>query len=185
MYAFVSNEHMCIVTSRRRLEFLCSVYSYPQFKKVETEQEANKFITQTQRKFIDNGFRKYGRKIGENYISVKYFIDKPNLYINVDTTHIGHLRLKVDEDVVKQDSRYDLLKLKVLDINLRDEFIADHCLAISYMLTLLPRFLSMDIELPDESVFLSIMKYSGRNPSIKRIRSEVFEREGDVFYTLK
>ena len=48
MYAFVSNEYRTIVYTQRKLDFLCSIYSYPKFKKVENEYEAGKFFALTE-----------------------------------------------------------------------------------------------------------------------------------------
>ena len=93
MYAFVSNEYRAIVYSSRQLDFLLSVYSYPQFKKVETVSEAKQYFNQCNREFIKAGRNKYNRESNIGYVTVEYFIDGRNIYFNIYTKHFGFIKL--------------------------------------------------------------------------------------------
>lgn len=185
MYAFVSNEYKAIVYSTRQLDFLLSVYSYPQFKKVETVSEAKKYFNQCNREFINAGRSKYDRESNIGYITIEYFIDNNNIFLNIYTKHFGFIKLYNLPSNIKQDSSYDLLKIKICDIVLDDTLIAHHCVAIMNALRLLDSSISIEFILPDISVYLACTKYKGNNYIIKKVQDELKSRHGNVFFTIK
>lgn len=185
MYAFVSNEFRTIVYSQRQLDFLNDIYSYPQFRKVETVAEAKKFFSQCNREFIKSGLNKYGRESDIGYISIEYFIDGKNIYANIGTKHFGFIKLTGLPSNVKQDSSYDLLKLKICNVILDDELIAHHCTAIANILRLFDDYINIELILPDMSIYLACTKYTGRNYSITNLQKTLSSRMGSVFYTIK
>lgn len=185
MYAFVSNEYRAVVYTQRQLDFLTSVYTYPQFKKVNTVEEAQQFFNQCNRKFIGTGLSKYGKDKDVSYIRIQYFIDGRNIYANVDTSHFGFIKLYDVPDNVKQDSSYDLLKLKICNVILDDSLIAHHCIAITNILSLFDSYINIELIIPDISIFLACTKYDGKNYTIKRLQSVLNGRMGKVFYTIK
>ena len=185
MYAFVSNEYRGIVDTQRQLDFLCGIYTYPQFKKVETAYEAKQFFANCNREFIASGLNKYGKDSEVGYVRIEYFIADNNIYVNADTTHFGFIRLSTVPDNVKQDSTYDLLKLKICNVVLEDSLIAHHCIAIQNILNLFDEYMNIEIVLPDISVFLACTKYKGSNYTIKRVQALLSERPGDVYYTVR
>lgn len=185
MYAFVSNEYRTIVYTQRQLDFLMSIYSYPQFKKVENKLEAKKFFAKCNRDFLDTNLNKYGRDSEIGYISIEYFIDGINIYANVDTRHLGFIKLSNVPENVKQDSTYDLLKLKICNVTLDDTLIAHHCTAIQNILSLFDKYINIELILPDISVYLACTKYKGNNFSIKRLQGDLKSRSGSIFYTIR
>lgn len=185
MYAFVSNEYRSIVYSTRQLDFLLSVYSYPQFKKVSTVAEAKAFFNQCNREFIKAGRNKYNRQSNIGYITIEYFIDGKNIYLNVKTNHFGFIKLYNLPDYIKQDASYDLLKLKICNVNLDNDLIAHHCIAIANALRLFDKSISIELVLPDLSVYLACTKYKGKNYAIKKCQDEINGRLGNIFYTIK
>lgn len=185
MYAFVSNEYRTIVYSQRQLDFLTSVYTYPQYRKVENVAEAKKFFIQCNRDFMKSGLNKYGRQSDIGYISIQYFIDGKNIYCNVDTRHFGFIKLTNLPKNVKQDSTYDLLKLKICNVILDNTLIAHHCTAIANILTLFDDFINIELVLPDISLYLACTKYKGKNFSIKNLQGAIASRQGNTFYTMR
>lgn len=185
MYAFVSNEYRAIVYSQRQLDFLINVYTYPQFKKVDTVAEARQFFNQCNREFMSTGLSKYGKSLDIGYISIQYFIDGTNIYCNVDTKHFGFIKLSDLPNNVKQDSTYDLLKLKICNVILDNSLIAHHCTAIANILKLFDRFVDIEIVVPDISVYLACTKYNGKNFSIRNLQSLITNRLGNTFYTMR
>ena len=185
MYAFVSNEYKAVVYTQRQLDFLLSVYTYPQFKKVLNLEEAQKFFNSCNRQFIETGITKYGRDSDISYIRIEYFIDGKNIYVNVDTSHFGFIKLCDLPKNVKQDSTYDLLKIKICNVVLDDSLIGHHCTAISNILSLFDKYINIELVLPDISVFLAVTKYDGKNFTIKRTQRTLKGRTGKVFYTIK
>lgn len=185
MYAFVSNEYRAIVYSRRQLDFLCSVYSYPKFKKVLTEKEAKEFFALNNREFFTPSLKQYGKVNDIGYISIQYFIDGKNIYVNVFTKHFGFIKLSELPRNVKQDASYDLLKLKICNVILNNDLIAHHCTAITNILSLFDLYINIELILPDISVYLACTKYRGKNFSIKNLQRLLNSRMGTTFYTIK
>jgi len=93
MYAFVSNEYRAVVKTQRQLDFLMSIYTYPQFRKVNNELEAKKFFNSCNRDFMKTGLNKYGRPNDIGFIKIEYFIDGKNIYVNVFTKNFGFIKL--------------------------------------------------------------------------------------------
>lgn len=152
---------------------------------METTAEAKRFFNQCNRDFIKSGLNKYGRDSDIGYISIEYFIDGKNIYVNVYTKHFGFIKLSKLPNNVKQDSSYDLLKLKICNVILDDSLIAHHCVAIKNILSLFDTYINMEIILPDVSVYLACTKYKGRNFSINNLQATLQSRMGSVFYTIK
>jgi hypothetical protein len=128
---------------------------------------------------------KYGRTNDIGYIRIEYFIDGKNIYVNVNTKHFGFIKLTGLPSNVKQDSSYDLLKLKVCDVILDDSLISHHCTAIMNILSLFDSYINVELVVPDISVYLACTKYTGKNYAIKRTQSFLSSRMGNVYYTIK
>lgn len=185
MYAFISNEYRTVVQTQRQLDLLASIYTYPQFKKVGSKEEALKFFSQCDREFIATGMSKFGKTDDIGYIRIQYFLDGKNVYANIGTKYFGFIKLSDLPNNVKQDSSYDLLKLKICNVNLNNLLIADHCLAISSIIKLFDSCINVELVIPDISIFLACTRYKGRNYAIRRAQNLLSERMGKVFYTIK
>lgn len=185
MWAFISNEYRTICYTQRQLNFLCSVYTYPKFKKVQTKQEAKQFFASSNRDFINAGIKHYGKLSDIGYISIEYFIDGKNIYVNIFTKHFGFIKLTNLPNNVKQDASYDLLKIKICNVILDDTLIAHHCAAISNILRLFDTYINIELILPDISVYLACTKYRGKNYTIRNLQGQLNSRMGSIFYTIK
>lgn len=184
MYAFISNEYRTTVNSQRQLDFLLSVYSYPKFKKVNSAQEAKQWFAEQDRAFIKSSSIRYGSKQKAAYVSVEYFIADNNVYYNLHTGNFGYMRFIDLPDNVKQDARYDLIKLKLCNVALNDLLISHHCIAIEHILKILGPYINVEIVLPDISVYLACVKYTGKNFAIRRIKRVLSERLGETYYKI-
>lgn len=185
MYAFVSNECQTIVKTQRQLDLMLSIFSYPKFKRITSREDALEFFASCNRNFIKTGFKQYGKSVDASYVSVQYFIDSNNIYVNVDTRRFGYIKLPDLPRNVRQDATYDYLKLKICNIRLDDSMIAHHCLAISNILRLFGEFIDIEFILPDISVYLACTKYNGANYIIRSLQGQINNRYGRVYYTLQ
>ncbi len=185
MYAFISNEYRTTVNSQRQLDFLLSIYSYPKFKKCDSMVEARQWFAEQDRAFIKNTDIKYGHKDNAAYVSIEYFIADNNVYYNVRTDNFGYIRFYDLPDNVKQSVSYDLIKLKLCNIVLNDVMISHHCIAIENILKILGPYMNVELVLPDISVYLACVKYTGKNFAIRRVKRVIGERLGEVYYKIK
>lgn len=185
MYAFVSNEYKAIVQTQRKLDLLMSLYTYPQFKKCDTYEEAQAYLNKSTRKFIHSGIDKYGKRTDIGYISIQYFIDGNNILANIFTSKFGFIKLANVPKNVKQDASYDVLKIKICNVVLNNDLIAHHCIAITNLLKLIDDFVNVELILPDISIFLACTKYTGKNFAIKAAQDKIASRVGEVFYTIR
>lgn len=188
MYAFVSNEYKGIVYTQRQLDKLLGIFTYPEFKKVSTMEEADSYFLLKNRQQIESQhIYKYGKREGVDSLSIRveYFIDDNSIYANLDTSKCGFIKFGELPDNVTQDATYDLIRLKIRNVNLDDRLIAHHCAAIQYIVRLIDPIISLEVELPDISVYLALTKYTGKNYVIKRTQSIIQKRYSPVCYTIK
>lgn len=185
MYAFISNEYKTIVYTQRQLDFLCSIYSYPSFVKINSTEEAKQFFIRKDRDFIRTGISKYGKQTKVGYIAVEYFIDGNNVYYNLYTEKFGFIKFTNFPSNVICDSGYDLIKLKFKNVSLNNDLIAHHCTAIQLVLRFIGDFINVELRLPDESIYLALTKYTGKNYSIKNTQSLIKGRLAETYYTVK
>lgn len=184
MYAFISNECKLIVKSQHQLEFLTSVFSYPKFAKVSTEAEARQFFIENDRAFFTADRKLYGRKDSVGYVKISYFIRDNNIYVNADTSAFGYIKFRDLPDNVIAEYGYEKMRLKFKNVILDDNLIAHHCIAITNILRLFGPYVSIDIKVPDISVFLALTKYTGNNYLIKTTQNLIISRSGYVSYTI-
>lgn len=184
MYAFISNECKLIVKSQHQLEFLNSIMSYPKFAKVSDEEEARRFFIENEREFFQADRKLYGRRDSVGYIKISYFIANNNIYVNADTSAFGYIKFRNLHSNITAEYSYQKMRLKFKDIVLNNELIAHHCIAIMNIVKLFGPYVSLDIRVPDISVFLALTKYTGNNYAIKATQNLILSRSGYVSYTI-
>ncbi len=184
MYAFISNEFRTIVYTQSKLELLRSLYSYPQFKKCDTYEEAIEFLNKTQRKFIYNGINKYNKNSNIGYVSVQYFIADNKIYVNIDTSKLGYIKLTNLGVNVKQEASYDMIRLVFNNVVLDNSLIQDHCIAITSILRLFDNFVNVELKLPDISILLACTKYTGNMFQIRTLQNIINGWLGHIYYTI-
>lgn len=186
MFAFVSNEYQGIVYSKQHVQVLSSIYSYPVVQYCRTEEECRDYISRHPRKVFDSDANKRaGWKKTTAYIRIEYFVGEETIYANLYTDHFGYIMLNLRDKNVLQQAEYDMIKLKIRNVNVHDESIVSHCVAIQYILQLLSPIINVQIVVPDLSIYLALTEYTGRNVSIIRIRQLLKTRVGKVALLLK
>ena len=186
MFAFVSNEYQGIVHSRQHLEILKQVYSYPVSQLCNTEEECWDFIQRHPRRVYDNEYtKKAGWKHSTAYVRIEYYVDTETVYANIYTDHFGHIQLNIKDPNVLQSPTYDTIKLKIKNVNVRDDSITSHCIAIQYIVQLMSPIVNIQLVIPDVSIFLALTAYTGKNAAIKRVGNFLNSRIGKVALILK
>lgn len=186
MYVLIANGYKGIVESKETLDILSSIYPYPKFRKVKTKEDAIKFLNRYNRRDYGVQFNNYGTTDSNYcYAFIKYVIDNSDLYVSIDTSKIGFIRInnKNKKDVVV-DNRPTMIRFKISNINLKDELISDHCIAIYTILDILGEYVDVNIEIPDISVYLALYKYVGESYVIKNTQEIIKERLGGVSVTI-
>ena len=185
MFAFISNEYHGIVYSKDQLRLLSSVYSYPKVQYCKTEKECLDFIARNKRSYNKRRKKLFGWVETTAYIRIEYFISDHTIFANLYTDHFGFVVLNITEPNVIQSASYDLIKLKISNVNVMDNSITSHCVAIQYILHLLSSIINVQIIVPDISVYLALTEYTGRNAAIQRSKHLLSNRLGKVVLLLQ
>lgn len=186
MYVFVANGFKGIIESQQRLEFLASIYPYPKFRRVKTYADAVKFLARFDRGEVKANFYNYGETDMYNgYASIKYVIDGKDIYITIDTSRVGFIRINTKNlKDTTVDNRPTMVRAKITNIGLNNDLISDHCTAVETILELLGEYVDVNIEVPDISVYLALTKYSGDNYIIMHSQDVIRDRLGGVSLTI-
>lgn len=184
MFAFVSNEYQGIVYSKEHAKILSGIYSNPKVQYCRTAEECRDFIKRNPRYVYDAG-KKYGWKKNTAYIRVEYFISDETIYANLYTDHFGFVYLNIKSTNMIQSVTYDLIKLKIMNVNVHDESITSHCIAVKSIINVLNPIINVQVIVPDVSVFLALTEYSGPNSTITDIQKNIEARIGKVALLLK
>ena len=179
MFAFVSNEYSGIVYSKQHVKVLSNIYTYPVVQYCRTEAECRDFIRRHPR-FAYSGGKKAGWKKTTAYIRIEYFIADQTIYANLYTDHFGFVQLKLLNKNILQSATYDMIKLKIPYVNVEDESITSHCIAIQNIINLLSPIVNVQVKVPDLSVYLALTEYTGNNTTIMRIKKSLSNRVGKV-----
>ena len=185
MFAFISNEYKAVVNTQRQLDFLIGIYSFPNFCRVDSIEEAKVFWAQNERKNFNSEIARYDSREKVAYVTVEYFIADNNIYINLSTKNFGFIRFKNLPDNIKVEHSYDLIKFKICNVILDNSLIAHHCISISNILKILGPYVNIEFILPDISVYLALTRYTGTNYIIKKAKNELASRCGSVYYSVK
>jgi hypothetical protein len=184
MWAFVSNEFQGIVKTKDTLKLYSAIYSYPAFKKVRDEREAHEYIAEKKRSFFSGSSRNMAWIKESGHIRMEYFIQDNSVYANLYTDKFGYVYLSNKRRNMRQTVTYDLIKVKLENMMLKDDSIQSHCYAIMSILNLFSGFINVVIIVPDLSVFLALTQYTGKNKSIRMVQEELKCREGRVALVL-
>ena len=185
MWAFISDNYKCVVSTQQKLDLLISFFPRSNFKRIEDMKEARDFWKFAEKKFFSTDIVKLSHKSKYAYLTIEYFIDNNNIYINMITKNLGFIKFSNLPSNISQEVSYDLLKLKISNVVLDDSLIAHHCVAICNILRLIGPLVNVELILPDVSVYLALTKYEGKNFEILRTRSELESRLGNVYFSFK
>lgn len=184
MYAFVANGIQTICYTQRQLDALLAIYPYPKFTVVRSEEEGRSWLRRHTRGITEVSHEKYGDTAKSGYASVSYEILDDSVDYKIDTSKIGYLRIQSTPGV-SVDSRVDKLHIVVDNLKLRDDIIQHHVIAIRRVLKLLGEFIDVDIRVPDISIYLALMKYNGKDYTLRSTQRELASRMGAVSVTVE
>ena len=187
MYALIANGFCGLVYSWEHLQVLASIYPYPKFRKVKDEIEGKMLLERYKRGQFDDHFENYGETDQSyGFAVIDYIIDGSNLYVSIDTTKVGFIKVKKSPfNDTSVDNRPTMIKIIVRNINLNDNLISDHCVAINTILQILGEFVDVNICVPNISVYLALARYTGDNFFIRDVQNTLKTRLGGVSYTIK
>lgn len=187
MYVLIANGYSGVIESKETLDVLASIFPYPKFRKVVDKEAAFAFLEKYRRGDYAPVYNNYGDTDAYyGYAKVTYIIDKNDLYVTVDTSKLGNVKLPPPKDRnIVIDNSTQMIRIKIRDINLNDDKISDHCYAIYTILNLIGEFVDVNIEVPDISVYLALFKYKGEYYSITAAQEEIHNRLGAVAVTIK
>lgn len=184
MWAFVSNEWQGIIYSRNTLQLYRDLYTAVSYTKIADEDEGNKFIRNKQRKFIF-GYGTDTRWLKtQSYLRVEYFVLDGQILVNIYTDKFGYIALAETRNNVVQSVSYDCIRVKIFNVNLRQNSIQDNCLAALSILNLFNPMINVLLIAPDLSVYLALTCYKGYNKVICNTASRMKSREGKLVIQL-
>ena len=184
MWAFVSNEYQGIVKTKDTLKIYCLIYSYPSYKRVPDEKAGYEYIASKKRSFYHGLSKNMSWVKDSGHIRMEYFIQDNSVYANLYTDKFGYVYLSNKRRNMKQTVSFDLIKVKLENMMLKDNSIQSHCYAIMSILNLFSGFINVVIVVPDLSVFLALTQYTGKNKSVRMVQEELKCREGKVALVL-
>ena len=161
-----------------------SIYPYPKFQKCFSEEEAREWLREHSRVITSEDRELYGNVVCCGYARVEYFIHGGITYYNVYTKRVGYLRIDPTEHI-SVDNRRELIKIKVKDTVLDDYIIQHHIIAINRILKLIGDFVDVDVVVPDLSIYLAAVKYTGKDYSIRSLQRIISNRLGGFSVTVR
>lgn len=187
MYAFIANGYKGIIESKQTLYIMSSIFPYPKFRKVHSLEEGIKFLERYDRGIIEPRFKNYGDTDKDfGYVTIEYFIDENDLYVTIDTTKVGFIKVSVNTpNDVAVDNRPTTIRIRISNIRLNNDLISDHCVAIQNILELLGDFVDVNLIVPDISIYLALTKYTGDSYVIRDCKEIIERRLGGVSYTIR
>lgn len=184
MYAVVANGMCAICKTQEQLESVIAVYPYPKFKKVYTEEEGREWIRRHRRKRNEYEFERYGNTFSTGFVIVSYEITEECVRYEIDTKKCGYIRIQGGNDYAVE-MRPEHLTVITNDTKLNDNLILHHVIAIRRILKILGPVVDVDVIIPDVSIYLALMKYTGTNYLIKGIQRDIENRAGGFSITIK
>lgn len=183
MYAIVANGLQTICRTQQELDTYLSLYPYPKFTKVRDEDEGRQWLRQHSRIFNEYEFERYGDTSKYGYAQMRYCLQDNMVRYEIDTSKLGYLKVLPGKDT-DVDSRAEHITAVIRDLNLKDELIAHHVIAIHNGLKIIGTFVDVDIVIPDVSIYLALTRYTGKNYILLNAQRELRERIGGVSYTV-
>lgn len=184
MYAIVASGLQTLCKTKRQLDTIVALYPYPKFQYVRTEEEGRQWLRQHTRLLNDFSFNRYGTTSCVGYMNVEYAIHEDKVEYFIDTRKLGYVKIQGDESTAV-DSRPDSIHVVVQGLQLDNELIMHHVIAIRRLLRLVGVYVDVNVVVPDVSVYLAMSKYTGGNYVIRAIQRDIKDRVGGVSVTVK
>lgn len=184
MYAVVAPGLQGVYTNWKDVERISALHPYAKWCKCYTEEDAQKFIKRNINHHTVKQLYNYGDTFNNMYIDAKYRIRDSCLYIVLNTSRVGNLRIPDDNCIVAYSGSN--VYIRVPEMYLSDKTIDSHMSAILCLLNIVGEFVDINIELPNFSVFYALTKYSRDSVrTIKTVQSTIKSRLCRVSFTLE
>ena len=184
MYAVVAPGISGIYYDWKQVERVHALYPFAKWCKCYSENEAREFIKRNTNKLIVKQLYNYGDTLKDLYIDAKYKIGNDCLYIVLDTSKVGIIRLNC-KDVIIEYKGYKVY-IKVENTFLSDSTIASHMSAIHTLLSIVGPYVDVNIVLPNFSIYYALTSYKGKKSrAISLTQDAIKNRVCKVAYTLQ
>ena len=183
MFAVVANGIQAICKTQRELDAILALYPYPKFQKCASRDDALKWLLMNKRDCDSLEITHYGNISKWGYLSIEYFITPNDIRYNLDMSRVGYIRVCPDDDTTV-NVQGNIARIVVKNIQLDNDLIAHHCLAIRRIVKIIGQYVDLDIHVPDISVYLAITKYSGKHFVIKGLQKDLSLRCGGYGVTV-
>lgn len=184
MYAIVANGMCAVCKNKEQLDVLAAIYPYPKFALVSSVEEGRDWIRHHNRKRNNYEFDHYGNTFSSGYVDVKYSITENGIEYYIDTTSCGYIKLQDNKDAAVEFG-YEHMRVLVTNTKLKDDLILHHVIAIRRILFILGPIVDVNVQIPDVSIYLALMKYTGSNFTIKAAQREINNRIGGFSISIK
>lgn len=184
MYAVVANGIKTICYTQRQLDTVLAIYPYPKFAKCSTEFEARQWLLNHNRSIMTRSIQRYGETNVAGYVNLFYEITEQGIRYELKLDKLGCVRMLPDDNMIV-DARQDVIYAICDDVKLDDSVITHHVIAIHRILKSIGSIVDVNINVPDISVYLALVKYRGNNRVIQDYKNHIASRLGALSYTVK
>ena len=183
-YAVIANGKASVCQSHKQLDAITAIYPYPKVRKFRELGEAREWLAANARCSYDTRIKHYGSTSAAGFIGITYKILEHGIDYVLDTSSLGYVYCSPLPGFAV-DVRYNTMHVVCNDVKLNDDIIEHHIIAVYRILKLIGPFVDVDITVPDISVYLAMVKYTGRNYNIRKLRDLLSARAGGVSYTVE
>lgn len=167
------------------VERITKLYPYPKYRKFRTTEECWNYVERYAYRRVYTDLNKYGDTFDKLYIRMEYFIRKDRVYYNFYTKKCGYITLVSDDENIVIENSNGVIKVIYMNLNLSEDRIVDHVIAIYHGLKVVGEMIDVDILVPDHSIFYALMTYKGKNRQIMRVREYIDRRMAKVSVSMK
>lgn len=166
------------------IEWKLKVQPYLKYRVFYDEETAVEFLKRYKMKHKLRGISQYGNTFIDLVVNATYIIFNNCLYINFDKSNVPDVEFNISDGNSCVIERADTVSIKISNILLSNRTIVGHMIAIYYILKFAGKFLDINIEIPDRSIYYALFAYTGENENILRVQRMIKERLGGFSVTL-
>lgn len=184
-YGYVGPDLKTVFPSFKPIERLRILYPYSAYKKFDSEGAAWDWVQKRGSRKLFSNVRKYGDIFDHHYVTVEYFIQPDCVCYNIKTKDIGYIKVVSQDPDVSIENRTDVIKVRIRGLELNNDLIISHMIAIYQVLNLLGTFVDVELCVPDHSIFYALTRYTGSDRRLNKVLKYMKERKGNFAVTMK
>lgn len=182
-YAVTAPGFSCVYTDWGMVERARVFYPYLKWKKVYSQEQADKFIARNKSDAKIKMIYNYGETF-DICVTVSYTIHPDSVEYIIDTRKTGMFRLHNPDYIIEYRSTE--IRAILPGITLHEDVISSHMSAVYNVLQLLGEYVDVNIVLPNYSIYYALAYYSGTaQRSVCLVQDYIKSRLAKVGYTLK